>query len=274
MMRAETALETIHHLHRTEEKTNYILCDYFQRLNPKTRGLLQTRRLEICSWMYRFADTNNICRDLVSRAMSYFDRFVTSLLMSKENLGSPTRVNESSFLQLIALIALNLAIKMHSALQWDLKYMIEASRGNFDLTELIDMERRMLCALSWRLNFPTSAEFVLCLGSLLLSATDRSLKKYLNGVIDCAIFLTELVVWDSYFLEYKASTIAIACLLNAAESLSIIQQDRNDYFSSMVLNLDSLDMIPSGVNLHLVRSRVQEVFSRSEHSEKFQNSLK
>ena len=261
----EAQLETMYCLHQVERK-NYIIFNYVQFLGANERERLESRRSAICSWMYRFADSCDLCRDLVSRAMSYFDRFVMAILIQRNDLFDPIQVDNSSFLQLSALIALNLAIKIHGTLRLDLKDMINVSHGNFDLTKLIDMERHMLCALSWRLNFPTSSEFVLRLGFLMFTKVDGSLKNHFDDIMDTAIYFTELAVWDSYFLEYKASTLAIACLSNAIESLGIARDKTRSFLSALALILDSLDMIPHRECLYLVRSRVQDVCSaRNEH---------
>ena len=261
----EAQLETMYCLHQVERK-NYIIFNYVQFLGANERERLESRRSAICSWMYRFADSCDLCRDLVSRAMSYFDRFVMAILIQRNDLFDPIQVDNSPFLQLSALIALNLAIKIHGTLRLDLKDIINVSRGNFDLTKLIDMERHMLCVLSWRLNFPTSAEFALRLGFLMFTEVDRSLKNHFDDIMDTAIYFTELAVWDSYFLEYKASTLAIACLSNAIESLGIARDKTRSFLSALALILDSLDMIPHRECLYLVRSRVQDVCSaRNEH---------
>ena len=263
-------LEMINYLQKLEDK-NYNVCDYIQFVDMEARCLLESRRIQLCSWMYRFVDSCNLCRGLVSHAMSYFDRFLTEIIIRKDFdvFMCRSRVTESSFLQLAALIALNLAIKLHSKLKWNLKHMIKVSRGMFDLTELIDMERRMLYVLAWRLNPPTSAEFVMHLASLLFNIAARpEVGKYFDDIVDTAIFFTELAVWDSYFLECKAITLAIASLLNAVESF-----DRTHKFidmsalTSFTLILESMDLIPNKEILDHVRSRVHEVFSRSEYSE-------
>lgn len=265
-------LEMIKHL-RKLETTNYIACNYIQFVDIEFRCLLESRRIDICSWMYRFVDSCNVSRDLVFRAMSYFDRFLTTIIIRKDFdiLMYRARVTDSSFLQLAALIALNLAIKLHSERKWDLKFMIKLSRGKFHLAELIDMERQMLYVLAWRLNPPTSAEFVMYLSLLLFNLAER---REVDDIVDRAIFFTELAVWDSYFIECNAFTLAIASLLNAVQSFDNTHNFiDSSSLTSFTFILESLDLIPDEETLHGVRSRVHEVFSRSVCSQEVTSSM-
>ena len=272
MKRGEVNLEVINHLQQIES-TNYTVCNYIQCVDTEDRCPLESRRVEICSWMYRFADSCNLCRDLVSRAMSYFDRFLMSMIKSNEYNDSihRIRITESLFLQLSALVALNLAFKIHSTHEWNLKHMIKLSHGTFELTELIDMERKMLNALAWRLNPPTSAEFVTHFASLLLNMTSNyELANYFDDIVEMAIFLSELALWDSYFLDHKVSLLALASLLNAIELFCSTQKVISiSSLTSFRLILESSGLIPRGETLCHIRSRVYEVFSRSECSQEF-----
>ena len=265
MREGETKLETLYHLYQLEKKS-YGSCNYLKFVDIKGRELLEYRRPEICSWMYRFVDSYNLCRDLVSRAMSYFDRFLMGILMRKGSLVNPPGYNKSSFLQLTALISLHLAIKIHSKFRLEFRHMIRASRRKFDVMELVNMERHMLYVLAWRLNPPIGAEFVMQLGSLLSSKIEPTLKNHFSSIINTAIFFAELAVWDSYFLQYKASTVAIACLFNAAESLDTISQDeRKSILDSLNFILDQFDVKPKE-NLYPVCLKIHEVFSNRERS--------
>jgi len=261
-----TNLDMIDNLHQIE-RTKYIVYDYIQYFDTEDRYLLETRRREICSWMYRFVDSHNLCRDLVSRSMSYFDRFLMTIIIRKDLdvLMHRAHVTESSFLQLAALVSLNLAMKIHSELKLDLRHMIKVSRAKFDLTELIDMERRMLYVLAWRLNPPTSAEFVMHLSSLLFDiAVIPELANHFDDIVNMAIFLTELAMWDSYFIECNASTLAIASLLNAVETINSNKEIINTHsLTSFMIILQSSDFFPHQETLHNVRSRVHGIFFES-----------
>jgi len=258
--------DTISHLIQIE-KTTYMLYNYIQFLEPKDAALLESRRVEICSWMYRFVDSYDLCRDVVYRAMSYFDRFLMTLLARRDEEvpNNPSRVIESSFLQLASMTALNLAIKLYSPLKWNTSNMIKCSRGKFTLAHIISMERQMLHVLVWRVNPPTSTEFIMYFTSLVFDITGRpDLANHFNDIVDMATFFTELSVWDSYFLEHKSSTVAIASMLNATESLDNNLPISSTSFTTLFINvLQSLDLLPCEDALYHVQSRLQEDYSRS-----------
>jgi len=256
----QSIIDNISHLKQIE-KSSYITKNYMQCFNPKDAGLLEARRVEICSWMYRFVDSYDLCRDIVARAISYLDRFLMKML----ELNNPSYAVEGSFLQLASLTALNISIKLFSPLKWNINGMIKCSRGKFNVEQIISNEREMLQALDWRLNPPTSTEFITLITSVVFDKTGRpELENVFNKIYDMATFYTELSVWDSYFLEHVPSTVAIASILNSTESLDKNVPVGNISLTSLFIStLQSLDILPCEEALYLAQSILHEDYLRS-----------
>merc|ERR1711862_769692 len=88
-----------------------------------------------------------------------------------------------------------------------------------------------------------------------------------NEIADMATFLTELAVWDSYFLGHRCSTVAVASILNATELFANDENFSNipsTSSSSLIVTLQSLNLLPDNETLYRVRSRLQYVYSRSD----------
>jgi len=121
-------------------------------------------------------------------------------------------------------------------------------------------------------NPPTSAEFVIHLASLLFNMTTSSeLVNSIDDVIDMAMFFTELALWDSYFLDHKASSLALASLLNAIDLFHSTEQIINSTsLTAFKLIIESSDLIPCQETLFHLRSRLHQVYSRSEHSQEIE----
>lgn len=254
------------------EENSYTIYNYMQYINPKDAELLESRRVEICAWMYRFVDSYDLCRDIVARAMSYLDRFLVAMLTRQNkngDLNTPSFAIESSLLQLASMTALNIAIKLTSPLKWNTNHMIRCSRGKFTLNQIISMEHQMLHVLAWRLNPPTSSEFIMLVTSLVFEVAGRpELANFFSDVGDMATFFTELSVWDSFFLEHMPSTVAIASILNSTESLDNNLPVGNTSLTSLFINaLQSLDILPCEEALHLAQSRLHEDYLRSEDNQ-------
>lgn len=107
-------------------------------------------RRKMCIWSFRVVDHFNIPRDVVSTAMSYYDRFLC-------NLDSDYSSRQAS---LVGLTALFMAIKVTQRRHEPIATFELISSGKFTCQEIEDMERRMLFGLKWNLTPPTHENFI------------------------------------------------------------------------------------------------------------------
>ena len=159
-------------------------------------------REKICEWCYQVVDHFDFNREIVSVAMSYLDRYL-----------STRSVNRRIF-QLAAMTALFLAIKLYEPGKIRMSSLIDLSRGYFLEDHIVTMEDSMLQTLGWHVHPPTPYSFAREMIYLLpgqISPRDR------HDTNELARFLTELSVCDYWFVTKKPSSIALASLINALE---------------------------------------------------------
>ena len=135
-----------------------------------------------------------------------FDRFMA------------TRANRCSgnMALLASLTTLHIAIKIHAEKRVKISTLASLSRGQFEAKHIEEMEWQILSALGWKLHPPTLFAFCSHFLLLLPNETSQSVRKEL---FELAIYMAELSVCDSYFVHFKASTIAFAAILNVVEEL-------------------------------------------------------
>ena len=126
--------------------------------------------------------------------------------------------NSSDF-QLAAMTSLYTAVKIHEPEVMSARLVSTLSRGAHTEAEVEDMESRILQAVKWRVNPPTSLSFVRCFLDLLpLELFGESLKSTLYEV---SKYQSELVVADYSLVTVPASSIAYASIVNALESVCL-----------------------------------------------------
>ena len=252
---------------RKQERTTYHCKDYLRKTtrsneqlrttlnkNEKVKfdGIDEFCREQLVEWAYRVVDYFNINREVVSIAITYLDR-----LLSLSDCDRRT-------FKLAATASLYLAIKLNESTKIDiLSILCDLSRGEFSLSDIIEMEKLLLEALSWNLHPPTASCFIGHMLTLLPKAGTRSFVHSLSAI---AVFFTELSVCDYYFTTQYPSTVAMASILNAIEILNF-----NDYM--IPFQESFLDRIAVITNLHRESKEVLEarrqlwiVYERSEES--------
>jgi len=143
--------------------------------------------------------------------------------------------------------------------------MVRCSHGEYSKNEIILMEQKMISVLSWRLNPPTSCEFVkLLLTTLYVNIRIKESCRFLEEVTDNAIFFTELSIWDCFFIGQSPSTIAIASILNAIDSLA--SHPLSDTVRASFLHCFD-DLLPNENDLNIARNRLKDDYNRSSESQ-------
>jgi hypothetical protein len=195
-----------------QEDTSYRYELYLPRnengvdLMDPSHQLNITWREKICQWSYNVVDHFDLPRELVAISLSLFDRFLA------------TRANRctGNMALLASLTTLHIAIKIHAEKRVKISTLASLSRGQFGAKHIEDMEWQILSALGWKLHPPTLFAFCSHFLLLLPNETSQAVRKEL---FELAIYMAELSVCDSYFVSFKASTIAFAAILNVVDEM-------------------------------------------------------
>lgn len=214
-------------------------------------------RLKICEWCYRIVDFFNLDRETVFYTMSYLERFMLRQHMDRRTY------------KLAATTALLLAIKVHHPKKVSLnKSVKDLSRGSFDQKDIMKMELIMLPSLSWRLYPPTPANYIFKLMQLNPFCSSGIQEFDTESIQTLAIFFVELSVHDYFFSTQRQSTVALAAILNAMETLGILHYSRRipssilDFLDTMFGTLgescNSMAMTQCRMNLHNLYLKSEE----------------
>jgi len=206
----EQNLETIHAMRRQVE-LGYHVADYLSCL-PHTA--LDTPvdancRLVMARWCNDIADFCNYKRETVAIAMNCLDRFMSA------PSGHEILLDRNLY-QLAAMTALYTSVKVHEQEAMDPKLVSTLSRGVHSQEAVEAMESRMLKAIQWRVNPPTAMSFVRSMIDLVPNHYMGPCEK--DTILDIAKVQVEMIVNEYDFCTVNASTVALACTLNAIES--------------------------------------------------------
>mmetsp|Transcript_22898 Transcript_22898/g.41084 ORF Transcript_22898/g.41084 Transcript_22898/m.41084 type:complete len:283 (+) Transcript_22898:51-899(+) len=197
-------------------------------------------REKICEWCYQVVDHCNIDRDVVSIALSYFDRY----------LSLQTSIGDSVF-QLVAMTSLYLAVKMHSTRKISVSSISSLSKGCFRVDQILKMEICIIKSLRWHLNPPTPSMYLNVVNPLFdISVIDPQAS---FEITELSRYLLELSVCDAYFIDKKPSSIAYAAISVAMEGLPTPAKMQRDF------GLYQLDKSPHVTEL--CAQRLRHVYS-------------
>lgn len=192
-------------------------------------------RAQIAEWFFKVADSLSMSREIVAVAVSYLDRYLSTL-------DDPTAALSRRQFQLVCLTCLYVATKLYDHKILPPVSIVNLSRGCFTSQDIEDMERTILDALRWRLSPPTPLTFV---KHLLLLLPRKSVSRPVRRTIsDVAKYLTELSVIDYAFVGRKASSVGLAAVLTAMDvatyEFELTAEDRLA-FERAVRNVTGLD---------------------------------
>uniref|UniRef100_A0A7S2WJA6 Cyclin-like domain-containing protein n=1 Tax=Eucampia antarctica TaxID=49252 RepID=A0A7S2WJA6_9STRA len=229
-----------------ENTKSNIFTSELESSSSSSSGVNEVWREKICEWSYQVVDHFDFSRETVDVSISYLDRFLAS-----------RPVNKKVF-QLAAMTCLYLAVKLYEPGMLRPSSLVELSRGFFTEDHVTAMEESILRALSWHLHPPTYLSFVR--EFLLLIQTSCCSSSEYRAIVENARFLTELGVCDYFFVTRKPSSVALACLLNAFESIRTINARETIYrrFTQDVRDVAGLDCFDDEVED--CRARLREIF--------------
>jgi uncharacterized CHY-type Zn-finger protein len=161
-------------------------------------------REKMAEWSFRVCDHFHVSREIVAMSFSFLDRFV--------NLCSCDR----SAFKLAAMTTLYLAAKVNGAHVISIHSLAELSRGEFEMSNISEMETIILQTLQWKLNPPTAQSFVSAFyiympvpqGPVAVAIQQR------------ATFFVELALYDYTFVTKERTLMALAAMMNAMEGMN------------------------------------------------------
>lgn len=200
---------------RRQEETGYHVSDYLSQLSAdaalESCPVDSQCRMVMHKWCNEIVQFCKYSQETVETTMSVLDRFMAT------QDGYSILLDRSQF-QLAVMTALYTTVKVHEHEAMDPNLVSNLSRGAHSPEAVEAMETRMLKAIQWRMNPPTSMSFVRKILNLvpehLLGASE------IQTVVDLAKFQIELAMEKYEFCMLPASSIAVASLLNAVESVS------------------------------------------------------
>ena len=178
-------------------------------------------RTKVVDWCYSLVDHCRCSRETVASAMELVDRFLSTSKFS--NSTDASRVSDEALrdqckFQLLAVTALYISIKVYEEVSISSDLFSKMCRNIYTAEEIEDMEHTLLIGLSWRCQATTAHQVGLYILSLLLPYVSEIPEVTWGFLMDEVKDLTELAVRDYYFSNVRASTIALAALLNVVHN--------------------------------------------------------
>jgi hypothetical protein len=177
----------------------------------KDHAINESWREKICEWLYDVVDHFGYSREIVYTTLNLFDRY---LFIYSHNSKPVT----PKIVQLIAVSALNLTLKVQDSKLDHLPMLLELSQNFFSAKHVTATERSILDNLSWKISPPTPFAFLQHFLEL-MPKDDNVTGLLLTRLESSAQFLVELSVCDYYFVGLKPSSIALASLLSSIDSI-------------------------------------------------------
>lgn len=212
-----------------QDKIGYKLPDYLRNLPRFTESGLPVdaiARSAIVDWCFLIMETCDYRAETAMIAVSCLDRFVAT------SDGRSILLDRVQY-QLASLAAVYLAIKVHEQQALTPSIIARLSHGLHTEASIEAMERRMLSAISWRVNPPTpldfSRKFLEIIPEQILDDDDR------EEVIDLVQSQAKLSMKSYDVCLMGASKTAFAALLNAFQRVK-----GNKITSSMALMIDQM----------------------------------
>jgi hypothetical protein len=196
-------------------------------LNPSDATIITAAdRKELVDWCYGIVDHYHLPREIVATAMEMVDRFLSisagpsalwNINSDVAKMGRNVLHCKSKF-QLLTVAALsNSTFKLKNEIMTSDEFA--EAYSIYTPKEIEIMTYTLLRGLSWRSNTPTACK----VGHVILSL----LRNHVNlpeatwgFLLDKMEYQTELAVRDYYFSTQRPSTIAMAAISNAIESIT------------------------------------------------------
>jgi len=243
-----------------QESNTYACSDYIGNGNghQSSKSVDRECRVKMIEWTYQVVDFCKFSRNTVAISTSYLDRFLSTSSPSAQRALVSKKVY-----QLAAMVTLYLSVKLFEPMAMDPTLLAEISQGCYTEQEIESMEQEILTALQWRLNGPTSLDFMTHILSLLPKSANSTDNSAMMALIDFSRFQVELSVCDYDLSLQRKSTIALASILNSLEGIDekIISAQQRFEFIQRIATLSTID--PFLVEINTARIRLLKLFSQN-----------
>ncbi|KAL3794571.1 hypothetical protein HJC23_008027 [Cyclotella cryptica] len=170
-------------------------------------------RQQLCQWAYSILSACSFDNSIGSVAFSYFDRFLSS-----HHPRAKFAMTSRHEFQLAFVTALVLALKVRCGMNVELDFVSDRiCCGLYPQEDLVEMEKEMLMALGWRLNGPTSHDFIEYFVELLPEQDD--FESFKTSLAEDAKSRASSVVMDYSQVLRLPSSIAFESLVEAIQEV-------------------------------------------------------
>ena len=221
-----------------QEKNWYEIKDYFQENrnseNSEGNPVDADARQQIAQWCMDIMDACDFSKEYAAVTMSCLDRFVST------RDGREVLLDRSQY-QLAALTALYISIKVHCPKALSVDLVAKLSQGTHGKNDIEAMERRMLNAIQWRINPPTAMDFARIYLDMIASKSTALDQHAQDVIIELAGYQASLSVLQFDIVITNASTVGVASLLNAIESIYTDDKELCDSIYDIILPYIDID---------------------------------
>lgn len=211
-----------------DRSTTYVSTSTYT-MTTEGAPFIECWRGKICKWMCKVVDSYSLDREIMTIAMMYFDRFMSTRKC--------TSSKDNARFQLVALSSLYLAIKLNEQRNMSIEHVLKLSNGRFCENDLVSMEMELISTLNWHLHPPTPQSFVhylvLLIPNFKCSPTLTSCNDVKNMIFNVCNYIVELTAFESRMITEKPSTVATASILLATMGLrhDIISEDDKEHLA-------------------------------------------
>ncbi len=238
------------------ELTTYSCSYNAGYLDPSDPNMVTANdRFKLVDWCYDIVDHYQLSRETVASAMEMVDRFLSMPSNSTDAARvSDEALRDQSKLQLLTVTALYTSIKINEKVAISSDLFSEMCLRVYSTEEIEDMERTLLCGLSWRCHAPTAQQVGMSVLSLLLPYVDIPDVTW-GFLMDEMKYLTELAVRDYYFSTQRTSTVALAAILNVIRDTTT--RERQELLGAFLRIIVECFDFDHSVQIAAARTRLQ-----------------
>lgn len=172
-------------------------------------------REKVVQWCYDVTDHLNEDRSVVYVAMNILDRFCAA--------SATARPMDEKMYEVSSLSSVFLAVRIAGSGELLLQELLSMSRGGITIQDIVTTGTSIISALSWESRILTPIDFVKSIFLLIPSSYDAS--PHNQALLDSSSYLIELAVCDVFFSNFKASSVAVAAMLNALHASNLGPED-------------------------------------------------
>jgi hypothetical protein len=191
----------------------------------------------MCAWAYTVCESFGFDPSLVPVSFNILDRYLAKELLSE------VAITHQDF-QLFSMTALFVAIKINEPeVKLSVEALVDMSRGYFCHTDFEETELDMLEALHWKVMPPIPEHFLVEFRKLFPKAS--------SGLVSRSRTIIHCAVSDSFFVPHKASYLALAAMMIAADQQHVPHEQLDEFRSAVRCLLDMNDADYRSVYEHL-----------------------